>query len=299
LPEAFQGCLVPIDILSDDALDARLSTIGKLLDEIRIEEKTATSAYHKCALSAVANYCVLLDDQARMEMANRKDQIELERYRQILAGVGSLSIENDKDSELNSDCGRLLNNIEDIEHQIGLRQSVRMSVEGQLSALSAHQIDSYLAFVGVPAHDPLRLSINGQTANDSKATENTSEPSVVQDVKTFAAETFIDLTDKYPKHGVPAEALKPFAAECDARRYLLTSDFLRDRVCKAIKEYNIDFPQAQIKNYTDLVETLRPVPVSANSVKKRLKNSRQKVARQFRVWLYEMKRDYLKKSQRD
>jgi hypothetical protein len=296
MPEAFKGCLVSISILSDAALEDRVSTISNLLEAIRREEKTATGAY-QCALSAVGNYLSLLEDQARSEWANRKDQKELERCRQIVAGVVPPSQENAKDSERKCDRDCLLKKIEDAEELIRLRQSTREAVEDQLSALSAIQIDSYLAVAGIPAHDPLRLSLNGQGNDVSKATESLSEPSLAQSFKTFAAETFIDLTAKYPK-GVPAEALAPFAKECKTRGYMLNSDFLRDRVLKAIDEYNIDFPKAKIENYSDLVARLRPDPVSVDSVKKRQKSSRQKVARQFRVWLSEMKDDYLEKLQK-
>jgi hypothetical protein len=291
--EAFKGCLVSISPLSDAALEDRISTISNLLEAIRREERTATGA-HRWALSAVDNYLWLVEDQARSESTDREDRKKLESFRQILAGLVPSSQENDKDSELQCERDRLLKKIEDTEKLIRLRQSVRNSVEGQLLATSAIQIDSFLAMVGVPAHDPLRLSLNGQGINVSKATESPSETSMARNFKTFAAETFKDLTAQFPK-GVPAKALEPFAQECDGRGYLLTSDFLRNRVLKAIKGYNIDFPQAQIRNYSDLVGTLRSIPVSAGSVKKRQKNSRQEVARSFRVWLSEMKDDYLKK----
>ena len=180
-----------------------------------------------------------------------------------------------------------------------MRRSARDAVESQLSALSAIQIDSYLDVVGVPAHDPLRLSLNGQGNDVSKATESPSEPSLAQSFKTFAAKTFIDLTAKYPgQSGVPAEAFVPFADECDTREYLLNSDFLRARVLKAIKQYNDDHPGAPIKSFSDLVAALSPVAANSSSVRKQQKNTTQKVTRQFRVWLYENKRDYLKMSKK-
>jgi hypothetical protein len=243
----------------------------------------------------VTDYLWLLIEQAQIEFNNRRDQGEIERCRRVLAGVVPPSQEDDKGSERKCDHDRLLKKLEDKEELIRLRQSTREAVEGQLSALSAIQIDSYLAVAGVPAHDPLRLALNGQGISVSKATESPSETSMAQNCKTFAAETFIDLTGKYGRKGVPAEALRPFADQCDAREYKIDSYFLRDRVLKAIDKYNTAFPKAQIETYSDLVETLCQVPVSASSVKKRQKNSRQEVAREFRVWLYEMKRDYLKK----
>jgi hypothetical protein len=294
MSEAFKGCLVSISTLSDAALEDRVSTISNLLDAIRREEKTATGAY-RCALSAVANYLWLLGDQSGSESADRKDRKELERCRQILAGAVPPSQENEKGIERQCDHDRLLKKIEDTEELIRLRQSATEAVEGELSALSAIQIDSYLAVAGIPAHDPLRLALNGQGINVSKATESPSETSIAQNFKTFAAETFIGLTAKYGRKGVPAEALRPFADQCDARKYKINSDFLRDRVLKAIDKYNVDFSDAQIENYSNLVEMLVTVALPTDSVKKRQKNSRQELARKFRVWLYEMKRDYLKK----
>lgn len=296
MTEAFKGCLVSIAILSDAALEDRVSTISNLLESIRREEKTATGAY-QCALSEVANYLWLLEDQARSESANRKDQKELERCRQILVDVVAPSQENDKDSERQCDRDRLLKKIEDTEELIRLRQSAREAVEGQLSALSAVQIDSYLDAVGVPAHDPLRLSLNCPNTRVSKTTENLSEPSLAQSFKIFAAKTFIDLTAKHPR-GVPQAKLVPFAAECDANGYMLNADFLRDKLCEAIKQYNDDHPGAWIKNFSDLVAVLNPVSASSGPVKKRKKNSKQEVCRRFRVWLYDNKRDYLEKLQK-
>jgi hypothetical protein len=295
MPDAFRGCLVSISSLSDAALEDRISTVSNLLEAIRSEEKTATG-FRKHALSEVANFLSLLEDQARSEWANRGHQKELERRRQILAEVIPPSQENDTGYERQCDRDRLLTKIKDTEELIHLRQSVKESVEGELSALSAIQIDSYLAVAGLPTHDPIRLSLSCPSARDPKATENSSEPSLAQSFKEFAAKIFIDLNAQYPR-GVPAGALVPFASECDAREYLLTSEFLRERVLKAVKEYNFDFPQAQIKKYSDLVAVLNPVSASSGPgpVKKRKKDSKQVVSRQFRVWLYENKRDYLEK----
>lgn len=296
MPEAFKGCLVSIAILSDAALADRIPTVANLLEAIRREERTAIGAY-RCALSAVANFLSLLEDQAINERAIREYQEDLERCRQILAGVVSPSQENDKDSERRYDRDRLLKKIEDTEKLIHLRRSARDAVEGQLSALSAIHIDSYLDVVGVPAHDPLRLSLNSQGNDVSKATESPREPSLAQSFKEFAAKTVIDLAAKHPR-GVPQTDLKPFAAECDARSYLLNPDFLRPRVCKAIKQYNDDHPRAMIKNYSDLVAVLSPVAVGSGPAKKRMKDSRQVVSRQFRVWLSENKSDYLEKQKK-
>lgn len=292
MPEAFKGCLVFISNLSDAALENRISAISRLLEETRRSGREATG-YHRVALCSAAEYLSLLEDQARSEWADREDQKELEHCRQSLAGAVPPSQENDKDSERQCDRDRLQKNIEDTERLIHLRRSARDAVEGQLSSLSAIQIDSYLDVVGVPVHDPIRRSLNGQDNNLLKAPESPSEPSLAQSFKAFAAETFIDLTAKYPK-GVPAKALEPFAQECDGRGYLLTSDFLRDRVLKAIQQYNDDHPGAPIKSFSDLVAVLSTVSANSGAVKKRQKNTTQKVTRQFRVWLYENKRDYLK-----
>lgn len=76
---------------------------------------------------------------------------------------------------------------------------------------------------------------------------------------------------------------------------MLNSDFLGDTVCQAIKDYNDDHPQAEIKNFSDLVAVLKRSPASPGSVKKRKKNSKQEVTRKFRVWLSDNKGDYLEK----
>jgi hypothetical protein len=299
MPEAFKGCLSSISNLSDIALEERISTTGKLLDTIRPEETTVTGA-RKRALSGVINYLGLLFDQARDEQRNRELQQELERDRQILAELASAPQENDKNSDRLCDRDRLQKDIEDTERLIHSRRSARDAVEGQLSALSSIQIDSYLDVAGIPAHDPLRLALNGQGNDLSKASESSTEPSPAQSFKTFAAETFIDLIAKYPgRSGVPAEALVPFATECNTRGYMLNSDFLGDTVCKAIKDYNGDHPQAEIKNFSDLVAVLKRSPIGTGSVKKKKKNSKQEVTRKFRVWLSDNKGDYLKKLEKE
>lgn len=293
MPEDFKGCLVSISNLPDAALEDRILAIGKLLEEMRRAERNA-SGYKRVAHSAVDNFLSLLEDQAINDLANRKDRREIERCRQSLAEVASPSKDNENDSERQCDRARLQKDIENTEELIRLRQSVKDAVEEKLSALSAVQIDSYLNTVEVPAHDPVRSALNCASAQASMATENSSELSPAQCFKEFAGKTFKDLTKVHPK-GVPAEELAPFAKECDDRGYMLNSDFLRSRVLKAIEKYNADFPEAPIENYSALVEALQPVPVSADSVKKRQKNARQEVVRQFRVWLSEMKCDYSKK----
>jgi len=77
MPEAFKGCLASISILSDAALEDRVSTISNLMEEIHRSERNATG-YYRVALSAVADYLSLLEDQARNEWANRKVRIPVE-----------------------------------------------------------------------------------------------------------------------------------------------------------------------------------------------------------------------------
>jgi len=291
MPDAFRGCLVSISSLSDAALEDRNSTVSKLLEAIRSDERTATG-FRKHALSEAATFLSLVEDQARSEWANRRHQKDLERCRQILAEATPPSQENDPGCERQCDHDRLLRKIEDTEELIRLQQSVRESVEGQLSALSAIKIDSYLAVAGLPTHDPIRLSLSCPSTRDPRATETISEPSLAQSFKEFAAQTFIDLTAKYPR-GVPHTELEPFAAMCESREYKPNPDFLPDRVCRPINEYNKDHPASQIENFSQLIAVLRPAPAKPGSVKKRQKNSTQKVSRKFRLWLSENKRDYL------
>ena len=171
MPEAFKGCLSSVSNLSDIALEDCISAISGLLDAIRIEERTSIGAKQQ-ALSAVVNFLSLREDQTINEREIRRHQKELARCRQVLAEMVPLSQESEKTSERREDSNRLQGKINEIEELIRLRQSIREDVERSLLALSAIRIDSYLAVARIPAHDPLRLSLNGQGNDLSMASES-------------------------------------------------------------------------------------------------------------------------------
>jgi hypothetical protein len=297
MPEAFRNCLIHIDNLSDEALQARMEALELLWRALLDEQARTPKSARYVALSTAIDFLWLVLDQAKDEAGIRESEKEIQRYRRILEPLTRSPQPSTDDSEPGGDYDRLLKRIEDREELIRLRRTTKEAAERELSRLSAGQIDSCLGAVGVPADDPLRRSLNRVGTEAPKTTELTSEPSLAQSFKDFAAEIFIKVTAKHPR-GVPQAALKEFAGECDNRGYKPNSDFLPDRVCKSIKEYNNDHPSSEIENFSQLIAVLSPVSCKRGSVKKRQKNSRQRVSRKFRLWLAENKRYYLEQQEK-
>lgn len=287
MPETADSCLISISGFTNEALKTHMSTILPLYEALKTDTGasiwtdrvtgTVKAVYQKCAHSGVYNYLGLLLDQASNELKIREHRVELEGCHQILAEMDSRSQEKDEDSERQLARNRLLEKMRCIEELIGYCRRRMENAEAHLSALAATQIEAYLDTLEVAKRDPVRPS-------RLRRIENVHEPSPSRRFKDFAAETFGVLVKAHP-HGVSHVDLQPFADECDARGYMPDSDFLTNSVCQAIKQYNDEHPGVGIKNFSDVVAVLGRNSANADSVKKRQKNSTQKLAREFRKWL--------------